>query len=63
VPTSDRSLVERHNRRYYRAVAFDRDKMKQAAAELAANGIFVGTSSWKYELSAYEKARPPPPRD
>jgi hypothetical protein len=47
VPTSDRSLVERHKRRYYRAVAFDRDKMKQAAAELAANGIFVGTSSWK----------------
>src|SRR5277367_3837632 len=23
--------------------------MKRAAAELAANGVFVGTSSWKYE--------------
>jgi hypothetical protein len=29
-------------------MAFDREKTKHAAAELAANGIFVGTSSWKY---------------
>lgn len=28
---------------------FDREKIKQMAAELAAKGIFVGTSSWKYE--------------
>ncbi len=28
---------------------FDREKMKQVAAELAANGIFIGTSSWKYD--------------
>lgn len=28
---------------------FDRDKTKQIAAELAADGIFVGTSSWKYD--------------
>ena len=27
---------------------FDRDAMKQKAADLAANGIFIGTSSWKY---------------
>jgi hypothetical protein len=24
--------------------------MKQAAVELAAKGVFIGTSSWKYEL-------------
>ena len=27
---------------------FDRDKMKTAAASLAARGVFIGTSSWKY---------------
>jgi uncharacterized protein YecE (DUF72 family) len=27
---------------------FDRELMKQRAAELAAQGVFVGTSSWKY---------------
>jgi len=27
---------------------FDRDKMKQDAAALAARGVFIGTSSWKY---------------
>lgn len=27
---------------------FDRDKMKAAAATLAAEGLFIGTSSWKY---------------
>jgi hypothetical protein len=30
--------------------AFDREKMKQITSELAAKGVFVGTSSWKYEL-------------
>jgi uncharacterized protein YecE (DUF72 family) len=30
-------------------MAFNRDQMKTAAAELAAQGIFIGTSSWKYE--------------
>ena len=28
---------------------FDRDKIKRAAAALAAKGVYVGTSSWKYE--------------
>lgn len=28
---------------------FERERMKQAVAGLAARGIFVGTSSWKYE--------------
>jgi uncharacterized protein YecE (DUF72 family) len=28
---------------------FDRDQMKRKAAELAAKGVFIGTSSWKYE--------------
>ena len=28
---------------------FDRDKPKQAAAALAGKGVFIGTSSWKYE--------------
>src|ERR1039457_6259331 len=27
---------------------FDRNKIKQTAAELAARGVFIGTSSWKY---------------
>jgi hypothetical protein len=30
-------------------VPFDREKVKQAAAKLAAQGVFIGTSSWKYE--------------
>src|SRR5271165_7094825 len=29
-------------------MAFDRERMKQTAADLAASGIFIGTSSWKY---------------
>ncbi len=28
--------------------SFDRDNLKQKIAHLAANGIFIGTSSWKY---------------
>ena len=28
---------------------FDRDQMKIKAAELAAKGVFIGTSSWKYK--------------
>ncbi len=28
---------------------FDREQMKAKAAELAAKGVFIGTSSWKYE--------------
>lgn len=28
---------------------FDREKIKVRAAELAAQGVFIGTSSWKYE--------------
>ena len=27
---------------------FDREQMKTRAAELAAKGVFIGTSSWKY---------------
>lgn len=30
-------------------MSFDRDQMKVKAAELAAKGVFIGTSSWKYE--------------
>jgi uncharacterized protein YecE (DUF72 family) len=30
-------------------MAFDRAKMKARAAELAAKGVLIGTSSWKYE--------------
>lgn len=29
-------------------MSFDRDKMKSAVAGLAAKGVFIGTSSWKY---------------
>ncbi len=30
-------------------MAFDREAMKQRAAELASKGVFIGTSSWKYQ--------------
>ncbi len=30
-------------------MAFDREQMKTKAAALAARGVFIGTSSWKYE--------------
>lgn len=30
-------------------MAFDRERMKEQAARLAAQGVFIGTSSWKYE--------------
>ena len=30
---------------------FDREWMKVKAAELAAKGVFIGTSSWKYDSS------------
>ncbi len=30
-------------------MAFDREPIRQRVAELAARGIFIGTSSWKYE--------------
>lgn len=30
-------------------MAFDRELMKQQVGELAANGVFLGTSSWKYQ--------------
>jgi uncharacterized protein YecE (DUF72 family) len=30
-------------------MSFDREQMKVKAAELAARGVFIGTSSWKYE--------------
>src|SRR5580658_5544000 len=30
-------------------MSFDRETIKAEAARLAAKGIFVGTSSWKYE--------------
>lgn len=29
-------------------MSFDRDKMKSAIAAMAAKGVFIGTSSWKY---------------
>src|ERR1700758_1017599 len=28
--------------------SFDRNNLKQQIAQLAANGVFIGTSSWKY---------------
>jgi len=46
-PSADRSLAKRDRSAYYPPVTFDREKMKRVAAELAANGVFVGTSSWK----------------
>lgn len=30
-------------------MAFDREQMKKRAAALAADGVYIGTSSWKYE--------------
>ncbi|MBI4660260.1 MAG: DUF72 domain-containing protein [Verrucomicrobia bacterium] len=30
-------------------MAFDRETVKQRAAQLAGQGVFIGTSSWKYE--------------
>ena len=30
-------------------MGFEREQIKKTAAELAANGVFIGTSSWKYE--------------
>jgi hypothetical protein len=30
-------------------MAFDREKIKLRAEKLAADGIFIGKSSWKYE--------------
>src|SRR5215831_4934837 len=30
-------------------MAFEREQVKQAAAALAAQGVFLGTSSWKYQ--------------
>jgi uncharacterized protein YecE (DUF72 family) len=41
-------------------MAFDREQMKLKAAALAAKGVYIGTSSWKYEGWAgmlYDKAR------
>src|ERR1017187_9995135 len=29
-------------------MSFDRDQMKAAAAQLAREGVFIGTSPWKY---------------
>lgn len=29
-------------------MSFDRDKLKSAVAKLAAQGVYIGTSSWKY---------------
>ena len=30
-------------------MAFDREQLKQKATDLAAHGVYIGTSSWKYE--------------
>src|SRR5689334_6996628 len=29
-------------------MAFERERVKNAAARLAANGVYIGTSSWRY---------------
>jgi hypothetical protein len=34
---------------YFSLMAFDREDLKAKAANLAAQGVFIGTSSWKYE--------------
>lgn len=31
-------------------MAFDREKIKRTAGKLAAEGIYIGISSWKYQL-------------
>src|SRR6516164_6836842 len=36
-------------KRQFQGMSFDRERMKKAAAALAAKGVYVGTSSWKYE--------------
>jgi len=41
-------------------VQFNRDELKQQAKELAAHGVFIGTSSWKYQGwfgTLYDRAR------
>src|SRR5689334_13409537 len=43
----DRLASNRHPGNTLR-VTFHREQMKRQAAELAAKGIFIGTSSWKY---------------
>ncbi len=48
-PSADRSLVKLNKTDYDHLVPFDRDKMRQAATKLAKEGVFIGTSSWKYE--------------
>jgi hypothetical protein len=32
-------------------MAFNREAIKQRAAVIAGKGVFIGTSSWKYELN------------
>jgi uncharacterized protein YecE (DUF72 family) len=34
---------------FYSLMPFDRDRTKRAVAQLAAKGVFIGTSSWKYQ--------------
>jgi hypothetical protein len=36
---------------------FNREQMKAKAEELAAQGVFMGTSSWKYPGFILEKSR------
>src|SRR5271155_5535056 len=38
----------RYPRFGHKAIAIDRDEVKQSAEKLAASGVFIGTSSWKY---------------
>src|ERR1039457_6339857 len=33
---------------HFRNMAFDREQIKKKAAALATQGVFIGTSSWKY---------------
>jgi len=40
-------------------MAFHRERIGQKAAELAASGIFIGTSSWKYQGWLNSFIRPP----
>jgi uncharacterized protein YecE (DUF72 family) len=49
IPHSTSNLARRGLRREFPAMAFDRKQVKQAAAALAAQDVFLGTSSWKYQ--------------
>jgi len=44
-PTADRSLAKPDKIGYAHLVQFDREKLRQTAAELATEGVFIGNCS------------------